>query len=179
MHTQNFHGTDLLFENLCPQVNKQFTCYIKHNYIFRDVFVGLSYTRILSVEKKYTCNWARKGSIKGNRVRKYRQVTFKFKKFICHLSVVSCWFWSFHSIDINFTLYFRLLFFHKLHFRSAKFVCKQTLKTYGMVFSSPDPSLSVVYRRCWRCGRRWCRHRGKLFTFSSSPEPPGQFKSTL
>lgn len=56
MHTQNFHGTDLLFENLCPQVNKQFTCYIKHNYIFRDVFVGLSYTRILSVERKYTCN---------------------------------------------------------------------------------------------------------------------------
>ena len=43
-----------------------------------------------------------------------------------------------------------------------------------MTFS--DPNLSVVHRR--RCCRRRRRCR-KLFTFSSSPEPPGQFQPTL
>ena len=52
------------------------------------------------------------------------------------------------------------------------------------VFSSPEPKAQVSFSDqnlsvVRRCRRRRCRCRRKLFIFSSSPEPLGQFQPNL
>ena len=62
----------------------------------------------------------------------------------------------------------------------AYFHCNFFMELLMLIISSPEPKAKVSFSdQNLSVVRRCCRRRRKLFTFSSSPEPLGQFQPNL